>query len=104
MSGASIPSEQQQQAMAQPFTNLPIPVVVFNGFAHNHSASEVTSIVSLGARPVLALVMPPVVAKSFAVSLLEIVERYEAATGSTVYTIDELNERISAYNATGQQS
>jgi hypothetical protein len=93
----------QQRTMAQAF-NMPLPQVVFNGYAHNHSASEFTSILSFGPRAVISLVMPPSVAKSFAQSLLEMVGHYEAATGTTVNTIAELNERIAAYETQNEPS
>jgi hypothetical protein len=85
--------------MVEAFSTIPLPQLFFNGFGHNHSASEITSLLSFGPRPLLQLVMPPVVAKSFALSLLETVHRYEAATGTTVGTIASLNERIAAYTA-----
>jgi hypothetical protein len=99
MSGAHQITEQEQQTIAQAFGSLPLPQVVFNGFAHNLTASEIASVVSFGPRPLLMLVMPPVVAKSFALSLLEMVERYEAATGTAVGTIAELAARLAAYQA-----
>lgn len=90
VSGAGVPQLPLQ---------LPIPQIVFNGFGHGLTASEITSVLSFGPRALAMLVMPPVVAKTFAMSLLEIVGQYEAATGAAIGTIPELNERITAYNA-----
>lgn len=100
MSGFEEPlSPEQQQAMAQAMGNVPLPQVFFNGFGLNHSATEITSVLTFGARPLVMLVMAPVVAKSLALTLLETVNRYEAATGTEVRTIADLNERIAAHSA-----
>jgi hypothetical protein len=101
MSGVGPQTEQQQRELAQQqlvqAMSGALPQLVFNGFAHNFSASEITSILSFGPRPLALLIMPPVVAKSFAQSLLEIVNRYEAATGRPVGTIEELGPRIAKF-------
>jgi hypothetical protein len=52
----------------------------------------------MGQRPAISLIMPPSVATSFALSRLEMVERYEAATGTKIETVDELAARIAAYS------
>jgi hypothetical protein len=104
------PNPDPRRPAAQPFNvpinmpfgvpiNMPITQVVFNGFANNHSASEFTSILSFGPRPLISLVMPPAIAKSFALSLLEMVDHYEKSTGTSVHTVAELDERIAAYDA-----
>jgi len=94
MSGTSNPNEQQQ-AMA--FAVMQSPQIVFNAFANGLSASEITSLLSFGPRPLVTLIMAPSVAKTFALSLLESVEKYEQATGSQVPTIQELSDRLTAY-------
>jgi protoheme ferro-lyase len=99
MSGATSVTEQQQQAMQAALAMAQIPQIVFNGFANSYTASEFSSVLTFGNRPVIALTMPPAVAKSFALGLLESVERYEAATGETVHTVAELSERIAKYQS-----
>lgn len=96
MSGEVSP---QQRAMMEALAHPAAPLVLVNGFANTHSATEITSVVSFGSRPAVVLVMPLAVAKSFAASLLETVEHYEGATGTTVLTIAELTERITQYAA-----
>lgn len=93
----------QQEAMKQAFSQLNVPHIVFNGFAVGHTASEMTSIVSFAERPLAVLIMPPVIAKSFALSLLDLVKGYEAATGTTIETIDVLTERIASFAAEHEQ-
>jgi hypothetical protein len=104
MSGTGPIPAQPPRAMAQMF-NVPMPLaqVIFNGFEHNFTASEFTSTLSLGPRPAVLLVMPPVVAKSFALSLLDMVKRYETATGTEIGTIEELTARITAYSEKGDE-
>jgi hypothetical protein len=99
MSGAAPITEQQQQAMQAAFAGLQLPQIVFNGYANSYSASEFNSLLSFGNRALVMLTMPPAVAKSFALGLLDSVQRYEAATGEAVHTIAELSERIATYQS-----
>jgi hypothetical protein len=94
MSGVENHNEAQQAAM-QAFA-LRLPQVVFNSFANAFSPSEITSTVSFGAQPLVQLIMAPVVAKSFALELLNTVEQYEQASGTEVLTIQEVTARITA--------
>jgi hypothetical protein len=98
MSGSGL-SPEHQRAMMQALATTPMPLVFFNGFANTFSASEITSIVSFGPRPAVGLVMPPSVAKSFAIALLDTVAQYEAATETKVETVTEVWHRVEAYNA-----
>jgi hypothetical protein len=82
---------------------MPAPNLVLNGFSHAHTASEVTGLLTFGDRPIAMLVMAPVVAKSFALSLLETVRHYERSTGTVVGTLEELSERMTAFAATEAQ-
>jgi hypothetical protein len=81
--------------MLAAMANLPIQQFVFNAFSTAYSPSELTSVISFGPRPLATLIMPPIIAKSFALAILECVEQYEKATGTKVHTVEELNERIS---------
>lgn len=98
MSGIESPMEQQQ-AVANAFAAMQMPQLVFNSFTNGFSPSEITSLISFGPRPLVTLIMAPAVAKSFALALLETVEKYEEATGSAVPTLQELAERFVAYQA-----
>lgn len=98
MSDRESPTDEQR-AMASTVTALHLPQLVFNSFANDFSASEVTSTISFGPRLLATLIMPPVVAKTFALALLDAVSQYEAATGVTVSTIDEISQRMSAHAA-----
>jgi hypothetical protein len=75
-----------------------IQQIMFNEYRFNFTASEITAIVSFGARPLMEFVMPPVIAKSFAQALLQTVEQYEAATGTSVLTKEDLKIRIDNYS------
>lgn len=96
MSGTGNQNEQQQ-AVAQAFAAMQLPQLVFNSFANGISASEITSSLSYGPRPLVTLIMAPSVAKSFANALLEMVQTYEHATGLQVLTVQELADRLAAY-------
>jgi hypothetical protein len=96
------PVSEQQQQLAQAVANLRLPQLVFNSFINSYSASEVTSVISFGPHVLATLIMPPVVAKSFAQALLNVVQDYESATGSVVGTIPELNERMAKFVARRQ--
>lgn len=98
MSGIGSPNEQQQ-AMAQAIAAMQLPQLVLNSFANSFSPSEITSLLSFGPRPLLTLIMAPAVAKSFAMALLDTVQKYEAASGVTVLTMQELGDRLAAYQA-----
>src|SRR5258708_4751000 len=76
----------------------PLAHLVFNGFGCTHTASEMLASLSMGDRQLALLIMPPVVAKSFAQSLMNAVEHYEKSTGTTVGTIDELSAKIADYD------
>jgi hypothetical protein len=101
MSAAGTPPFRPQLAplmMAQQL-QMPLPTIVFNGFSHTHTASEVSGLLTFGDRPIATLVMAPVIAKSFALSLLETVQHYERSTGTVVSTLDELSERMAKFTA-----
>jgi len=99
MSGPTPLPAPQQEAIRQAFGQIAIPQIVFNGYANGHTASEMTAILTFSDRPLASLVMSPVVAKSFALSLLETVKGYEASTGIEIETISVLTERIAEYIA-----
>lgn len=92
--------QMQHLAFLQGLANAQLPQIVFNSYSHNHTASEFTSVLSFGSRPLLTLIMAPVVAKTFAISLLKMVEQYEAGTGVEVETIDVLTARITSFSET----
>lgn len=58
----------------------------------------------MGPRPAVILIMPPSVAKSFARSLTAMIARYEAATNTSIETVEELATRIEAYSATTDEN
>ena len=63
---------------------LPIPHFYANGFINNLSATEVTSVLQFGPRPLLMLSMSVTLAKTYALALQEIVSKYEEAVGHRV--------------------
>lgn len=101
MSAAGTPPPRPQLAplmMAQQL-QMATPNIVFNGFSHTHTASEISGLLTFGDRPIAMLVMAPVIAKSFALSLLDTVNHYERSTGTVVSTLDELSERMAEFAA-----
>jgi hypothetical protein len=82
---------------------MPLPQIVFNGFLTSHTASEVTTAVSFSDRPIVMLIMSPSVAKSFAMSILSAVDHYEKSAGLTVDTIEDIQNRMVAYNEADPQ-
>jgi hypothetical protein len=99
MSGIPPTADQQQRDLIQAALNAAVPVIAFNGFAHQHTAVDFMSVLTIGPRPVMSLMMSPVVAKSFATALLEAISNYEAAAGVKIETITDLNTRLTAYAA-----
>ncbi len=94
-------SEQQAQLqqVQQAFALAQLPTFFFNGFNNSFSATEITSVLSFGPKPILLLAMTPSVAKTFALAVLESIEQYETASGVSVPTLQELTERIAVYQA-----
>src|ERR1700748_2402741 len=97
MSGTTSPNEQQQ-ALGQ-FVTMQLPQFLFNSFTNGFSGTEITSLLSFGPRPVVTMVMAPSTAKSYALALLDTIRQFEEATGLAVPTVQELSERMVAYQA-----
>lgn len=98
MSGTTSPNDQQQQALGQ-FVAMQLPQILFNSFTNGFSGTEITSVLSFGPRPVVTMVMAPSTAKSYALALLDSIRQFEEATGLPVPTIQELSERMVAYQS-----
>lgn len=88
-------SPADEQRMFEQFAGLPLPQIMFNGNVNRMTASEISSIVMFGNRPVAQITMTPVVAKMFASELLGLVERYERAAGQKVPDFTELQAKLS---------
>lgn len=92
--GANEPNTERDIAVYNQLASLPLPQLVFNSVTNNVSATEITSIISFGQRPLAMLIMSPVMAKTYAQLLLQMVTQYETDTGQPVQTIQEINSRI----------
>lgn len=71
------------------------PMVYANGFNAWLSNSEIAAFLMYDNQPVIKLVMPLPVAKTLAVAITELIGKYEAATGTTVLTMEELGKLLS---------
>ena len=74
-----------------PFNQL--PQFVFNEAGMAVTESEISAFLSFGPKQILHLIMPPVVAKTFAQQLLSAVTEYEAKMGTEVLTGAEVAAR-----------
>jgi hypothetical protein len=97
MSGTTSPNEQQQASTH--FSAMQVPQFLFNAFANGFSGTEITSVLSFGQRPFVTMVMAPSTAKSYALALLDTLRQFEEATGLPVPTVQELSERMTAYQS-----
>jgi hypothetical protein len=69
---------------------LPIPHFYINGFVNNLSATEITTVVQFGSRPLCMISMPLSLAKSYVLALQELVSKYEEATGNSVPLLQDV--------------
>ena len=82
---------EHQRAAFERLAAFPMPTFVFNALTTNVTATEVSTILSLGQRPVALLVMSPPMAKTFGQLLLGLVQEYEQITGQSVKSLQEMN-------------
>lgn len=103
MSGGEAKQEQgnvdQSNELFAQLSSLPLPQITFNAVVNNVTLSEISSILSFGSRPLAMLIMSPVMAKTFAESLLSLVSLYEQSVGQPVLSMSQINER----NAVGSK-
>ena len=96
-------SGQVMDAASSPFQlellgDIPVTPVtgMFNQFSNT---GDLASVLYTNGRPAVVLNMNMVVAKSYALMLLNLVARYEAATGEKLKTMQELQEQFDRYSA-----
>lgn len=75
-------------------TGLPLVQIAFNQAITHTTPTEISAVLRFGQRPLALLIMSPVMAKTFAKSLLERVAEYEGMSGSTVKTIEEMSSNL----------
>ena len=73
-----------------------IPLVYFNSFNVGLTNSEISAIFLHDGQPAIKAVMPLSTAKSLVTALQTLIERYENATKTKVFSNDELVELLSA--------
>jgi hypothetical protein len=72
---------------------LQVPQVIFNGSTNTVSNTEIVSVLSFSDRPLIALIMNPITARTYAEELLDRVREYEQKTGLNVPTLKELEKK-----------
>ncbi len=88
MSGTPNDDDRDQaNAAVMALTGAPVAQLVFNNVLTATTPTEIMAALMFGQRPLAVLIMNPIVAKSFAHSLLARVADYETLVGHEVRTI-----------------
>lgn len=72
-----------------------IPALYFNGFSNVLGTGDVLIVLTRNGAPLAVLNASYTVAKTFAMKLQDIIANLENATGNTVMTVDEVEQKIS---------
>ena len=86
----------QARAYVDQAVNFPIANIAFNSTVSLTTSSEILSVLALGQRPTALLIMSPLTAKTFALSILERVGEYEKISGVEVKTALEMQAATNA--------
>ena len=82
--------EQIEEALQKP----EIPALYFNGFSNVLGAGDVLIVLTRNGAPLAVLNASYTVAKTFAMKLQDIIANLENATGNTIMTVDEVEQKI----------
>lgn len=91
----STPMSTTGQAQVPQFVGqfqMQIPQIVANGATNSITDTEVVSFLTFMDRPLVSLIMSPIFAKTYALLLLSLVEKYEGETGIKVPSKDDIEK------------